>query len=113
MKIKSIIILISIGCLVFAGGCAGKNKVQTQKKLQAMSDKELANHYKMLELQMDDIDRTREQSLEQKQDMPSSHYPDKYPNQLEHLHIADNWGGLKKEKELTLFEMRKRGISPP
>ena len=113
MKLSRIIIFVSIGCLVLAAGCAGKNKVQTQNKLLAMSDGELVNHYKMLEMQMDDIDRAREQSIEQERYIHNSPYPDKQFNQLGHLHIADNWGGLKKEKELTLIEMRKRGISPP
>ncbi len=113
MKTKSIIILVSIGCIVLAAGCAGNNKVHVNKKIQAMSDRELSNHYKMLEMQLDDIDRARELSMEQKYDTHNNPYPDKQKNQLGHLHIADNWGGLKKEKELTLIEMRKRGISPP
>jgi hypothetical protein len=113
MKKNQIIILVSIGCLVLASGCAGKNKIHTQKKLQTMSDMELINHYEMLEMRILDIDRAREQSVEQEQDMQNSHYPQRYHNHLGHLHIGDNWNKLKKEKELTLIEMRKRDISLP
>jgi len=106
-------ILVSIGCLVLAAGCAGKNIVQTREKLLAMSDTELINHYEMLETRMVDIDRGREQSLELERDLNNGHYSAKYQNFVGHLHIGDNWNELKKEKELTLIEMRKRGISPP
>ena len=113
MKENPIIILVSIVCLVLAVGCADKNRIQTQEKLRGMSDKELVNHYEMLEMRILDIDRAREQSVEQEQDMQNSHYPQRYHNHLGHLHIGDNWNKLKKEKELTLIEMKKRDISPP
>lgn len=113
MKKNPIIVLVSIGCLVLASGCAGKNKIQIQTKLLTMSDRELINHYEMLEMGMVDIDRARGQSIEQEQYMNNSHYPARYHNHLGHMHIGDNWNKLKKEKELTLIEMRKRGISPP
>lgn len=78
-----------------------------------MSDKELINHYEMLEMRMIDIDRTREQSIEQEQDLYNRYYPEDDYNHLGHLHIGDHWNALKKEKKLTQFEMRKRGMSPP
>ena len=78
-----------------------------------MSDKELVSHYEMLEIRMDDIDRVRQESLEQDQDMNTSHYPETVFNHLGHLHIGDSWSALKKEKRLALIELRKRGISPP
>jgi len=108
-----LLLLVPIGCLIFTMGCTNKNVSRTQAKISTMSNKELINHYKMLEMQMDDIDRAREISLEQKKDIISSHYPDEYPNQLEHLHISDNWNWLKKEKELTLIEIENRGMMPP
>ena len=113
MKNNPIIILVFICSLVLAAGCAGKNNIRTQKKLQAMSDRELINHYEMLEMRIVDIDRARERSVEQDQDMNNGHYSQRYQNNLAHLHIGDSWNKLKKEKELTLIEMRKRGISPP
>jgi hypothetical protein len=113
MKIKPIIILFPIGCLVLVAGCAGKYKTQIQKKLMMMTDRELINHYEMLEMRMVDIDRARDQSEEKKQEMYNRHYPPEYQNQLGHLHIGDNWSKIKKEKELTRIEMRKLGISPP
>ena len=113
MKTKSLIILISVGCLLLSGACAGKNHIKLQEKLESMSDGELINHYNMLGLQMDDLDRSREQSLQRRQNIPGNHYPEKDLNQLGHLHVADNWGKLKKEKELTLIEMEKRGLMPP
>jgi hypothetical protein len=114
MKTKSVIILVSICYLVVAAGCAGKKKIQIQKKLLTMSDSELVNHYEMLEMRIDDIDRTREQSIDRERDLwNNSRSPERYQNHLGHLHIGDNWNELKKEKEMTLIEMRKRGISLP
>lgn len=112
MKKNLIIILVAISCLVLAAGCANKNKVRIQKKLQAMSDRELINHYEMLEKGMVDIDRSRELFLKQEQYINDSYHPERHENSLGHLHIGDNWNKLKKEKELTLIEMRKRGIPP-
>ena len=74
-----------------------------------MSDRELVNHYKMLEIQLIDIDREKEESLNRERE----YYPEIYYNHLGHLHIGDNWYKLKKEKNLTLIEMRNRGISYP
>ena len=56
-----------------------------------MSDAELIGHYKMLEMRMIDIDRNREQSLEQEHDLYGRHYPGDGYNYLGHLHIADDW----------------------
>lgn len=113
MKKNPMIILFSIGCFILIIGCSVKNKIEIQKKLMTMSDRELINHFEIIEMGMVDIDRARGQSLEQDQYMNNSHYNEKYHNHLGHLHIGDNWNKLKREKELTLIEMRKRGISPP
>lgn len=78
----------------------------------AMSDKELVSYYEMLEIRMYDIDRVREESLEQNRDMNTSRHPETVFNHLEHLHIGDSWSALKKEQRLVLIETRKRGISP-
>jgi hypothetical protein len=52
--------------------------------------------------------------LEQDQDIYKRHYPEDYQKHLGHLHIGDKWYQLKKnEKELTIYELRKRGISIP
>ena len=107
------IILVSIGCFLLIIGCAGKNKIEIEKKLMTMSDQELINHYEMIEMRMIDIDSTREQSLKQKQEICNGYYPRNYYNHWGHLHIGDNWNELKKEKKLTLIEMRNRGLSPP
>ena len=112
MKNNSIMILVSIGCLIFAAGCSGINKIQIQEKLLKMSDRELINHYEMLEMRIADIDREREQYLKQERDMYKSQYPEIGYNHLGHLHIGDNWTKVRKEKELTLNEMRRRGLSP-
>lgn len=77
-----------------------------------MSDAELINHYKMLEMRMIDIDRNREQSLEQERDLYGRQYTGDGYNHLGHLHIADDWNALKKEKKLTQWEMIKRGLTP-
>lgn len=113
MKKKSMIILIFISCFILIIGCAGKNKNDIQKKLMTMSDKELIDHYEMIEMRMIDIGRTREQSIEQKHDIYNGYYPRDYYNHWGHLHIGDNWNELKKEKELTRIEMRNRNISAP
>ena len=112
MKKISIIILFSIGCLTIIIGCAGRSKIEIQKKLMDMSDKELINHYEMIEMRMMDIDSTREQSLKQKQEIYDGTYPRDYSNHWGHLHVGDNWNELKKEKKLTLIEMKNRGIAP-
>jgi ferritin-like protein len=107
------IILLSTSCCILFMGCAGKSRLEIQKRLMTMSDTELINHYKMLEMRMIDIDRNREQSLKQEHDLYGRHYPGDAYNHLGHLHIADHWNALKKEKQLTQWEMRKRGLSPP
>jgi ferritin-like protein len=106
------IISLSISCCILFIGCAGNNKTKIQEKLMTMSDAELINHYKMLEMRMIDIDRNREQSLEQEHDLYGRHYPGDGYNHLGHLHIADDWNALKKEKKLTQWEMKKRGLLP-
>ncbi len=113
MKNIPMIILVFISCFILIVGCAGKNKIEIQKKLMTMSDRELINHYKMIEMRMIDIDRTEEQALEQGQDIYNGYYPEKYYNHLGHLHVGDVWNEQKREKNLTLIEMRNRGISPP
>jgi hypothetical protein len=113
MKKIPMIILVSISCFILIIGCAGKNKIEIQKKLRTMSDRELINHYEMIEMRMMDIDSTREQSLKQKQEIYNGYYPKDYSNHWGNLHIGDNWNALKKEEKLTLIEMRNRGISPP
>ncbi|MDY6990808.1 MAG: hypothetical protein SWQ30_22425 [Thermodesulfobacteriota bacterium] len=112
MRTSAGIVLVCICCFVLITGCAGKNKIEIQKKLMTMSDTELIQHYEMIEMRMTDIDRTKQQSVEQRQDIvgPYSHRDYNY---LEHLHIGDHWNELRKEKELTLIEIRKRDISPP
>ena len=113
MKKTPMIILVSIICFLLIIGCAGKNKIEIQKKLMTMSDRELIDHYKMIEMRMKDIDRAREQSIDQKHEMYNGYYPKNYYNHLGHLHIGDDWNELKKEKKLTLIEMKNRDISPP
>ncbi|MFC1788394.1 hypothetical protein ACFLZE_00585 [Thermodesulfobacteriota bacterium] len=113
MKKNLMIILVFIGCFILIIGCAGKNKIEIQKKLMTMSDRELINHYEMIEMRMMDIDSTREQSLKQKQEIYNGNYSKDYFNHWGNLHIGDNWNALKKEKKLTLIEMKNRGISPP
>ena len=112
MKKVLMIILFSIGCFTIIIACAGKNKVEIQKKIMTMSDRELINHYEMIEMRMMDIDSTREQSLKQKQEIYDGTYPRDYSNHWGHLHVGDNWNELKKEKKLTLIEMKNRGIAP-
>jgi ferritin-like protein len=112
MKKFLVIVLVSIGYFMLIVGCAGKNKIEIQKKLMAMSDMELIHHYEMIEMRMIDIDCAKQQSIEQRQDIYSRSYPQKPYNHLGHLHIGDHWNELKKEKELTRIEMRNRGISP-
>jgi hypothetical protein len=112
MKKISIIILFSIGCLTVIIGCAGRSKIEIQKKLIDMSDKELINHYEMIEMQLISIDRARERSLKQKQEIYNGTYPRDYSNHWGHLHIGDSWNELKKEKKLTIIEMKNRGITP-
>ena len=112
MKKLPVIVLVSIGCILLFMGCAGKSKIEIQKKLMTMSDKELIHHYEMIEMRMIDIDRTKEQSIEQRKEIYSGSYPQQDYNHLGHLHIGDHWNELNKERELTLIEMRNRGISP-
>jgi hypothetical protein len=107
------IILLSISCCILFIGCAGKSKLEIQRKLMTMSDTELVNHYMMLEKCMIDIDRNREQSIEQAHDIYGGYYPGDVYNHLGHLHIGDHWNARKKEKKLAHGEMRKRGLSPP
>jgi hypothetical protein len=58
------------------------------------------------------IDRARERSLKQKQEIYNGTYPRDYSNHWGHLHIGDSWNELKKEKKLTIIEMKNRGITP-
>jgi len=78
-----------------------------------MSDRELIHHYEMIEMRMIDIDRTKQQSIEQRHDIYRGSNRQKDYNHLEHLHIGDHWNELKKERKLTLIEMKNRDISPP
>jgi hypothetical protein len=112
MKKNLMIILVFIGCFMLIIGCAGKNKIEIQKKLMTMSDRELINHYEMIEMRMMSIDRARERSLKQKQEIYNGTYPRDYSNHWGHLHIGDSWNELKKEKKLTIIEMKNRGITP-
>ncbi len=107
------IVLVFTGCLLLVSGCAGSNKKEIQNKLARMSDRQLTHHYEMLEMRMIDIDRATEQSIEQRQEIEKRFYPKDYQNQLGHLHIGDNWNALRKEKELTKIEMRRRSLSLP
>ena len=114
MKTQSIIVLVSIFCcFALAAGCTGKNTKQTQKKLTAMSDRELIDHYEMIEMRMNDIDRTTEGTVEQDRDIENARFPEGRRDHLGHLHIGDSWYELRKEMEMTLNEMEIRGISPP
>lgn len=113
MNKKIMIIWVSVGCVLLVLGCAGNNKIEIQKKLTRMSDRELTDHYEMLEMRMIDIDRSKEQSIEQMQEIEKRYYPRDFQNQLGHLHIGDNWNALRKEKELTKIEMRRRSLSTP
>ena len=115
MKIYRMIILLSISCFILFIfiGCACKSRPEIQEKLVKMSDTELINHYKMLEMRMIDIDRNREQSIEQKNDIFGRCYPGDPHNHLGHLHIDDHWNILNKEKKLTQREIEKRGMLPP
>jgi len=113
MLYTRMIISLSISlCMLFIG-CAGKSNIEIQKKLIAMSDTELINHYEMLELRLINIDRNREQSIDQEHDIYGSDYPGDVYCYLGHLHIADDWNSLRKEKKLTQREIKKRGLSHP
>jgi hypothetical protein len=98
---------------LMVAGCAGNPKKEIQKKLMRLSDRALISQYEMVDMRLIDIDRTREQSMRQQQDIDKRHYPADYQNHLGHLHIGDNWNRLRKEKSLIEIEMRKRSISPP
>lgn len=105
-------ILVSMGCILMLFGCAGKNKNEIQKRLMHMSDRELIHHYEMIDMRMIDIDRNREQSIEQWQDINQGFYLEDYHNHWGHLHVGDNWNTLNQEKKLTEIEMRRRSLSP-
>lgn len=113
MKIFQIVPLVFISCLVLILGCAGQSKVRKQNKLMLMSNRELINHYKMIQIRMIDIDRSTEQMVEYEHQVYGGYYPNRDYNRLNHLHIGDNWYELKKEKKLILIEMKNRGILPP
>jgi hypothetical protein len=113
MNKKTMIISVSIGCVLLILGCAGNNKKEIQKKLMRMSDRELTHHHEMIEMRLIDIDRSRDQSISQRQDIEKRFYPGDHQNHMGHLHIGDNWNALRKEKTLTEIEMRKRSLSPP
>jgi len=105
------IIFLSISCCMLFIGCAGKSKIEIQKKLITMSDTELINHYEMLDMRLNYIDRNREQSIDQEHDIYGSYYPGDTYHYLGHLHIADHWNALKREKKMTHWEMKRRGLS--
>jgi hypothetical protein len=112
MKKNLLIITIFISCFMLIAGCAGSNKIAARKRLMAMSDKELIEHYRMVEMRLVDLDRAKEQSIEDNRHISNNYDDAKYLNQLHHLHIGDTWYELRKEKDLTLVEMRNRGLSP-
>ena len=99
--------------LLLAAGCAGTHKNQVRTKLQSLSDRELLTHYEMLEMKMVHIDRARDESEAGKEALYNRHYPNRDQNRLRHLHIGDEWSRLREERQLTLIEIRKRGLSPP
>jgi len=113
MKKYIAVILTIISCFMLIAGCAGSHKIAARKRLSAMSDKELIEHYKMVEMRLVDLDRAKEQSIEDNRHISNNHNDAKFLNQLHHLHIGDTWYELRKEKDLTLSEMRIRGIPPP
>ena len=100
-------------CLVAVAGCAGNNKIAIRKKLAAMSDRDLVEHYKTVEMRLEDLDRAKSQSMEENERITKRDGGPDYLSQMHHLHIGDTWYELRKEKDLTLGEMRKRGLSPP
>ena len=109
-----VLFCVTIGCFaILIPGCAGINTHDIQRKLMMMSDKELIDHYEMLDMRMVDIDRKEEQSVEQTRYIQNNNDYETHYNQLGHLHIGDNWAKLKKEKDLTRDEMRKRGLPFP
>jgi hypothetical protein len=113
MKKNLIIFLAFFGCFLLITGCSAKHKNDTQKKLRAMSDAEIINHYEMIEMRMADIDFKTERSIDNKKDLNDNHAPENRYNHLGHLHIGDTWYELKKERDLTRKEMQIRGISLP
>ena len=100
-------------CLMIVAGCTGHNKIAAQKKLAAMSDRDLVEHYKTVEMRLEDLDRAKAQSMEENERISKRDGGPDYLSQMHHLHIGDTWYGLRKEKDLTLRELRKRGLSPP
>ena len=52
-------------CLMIVAGCTGHNKIAAQKKLAAMSDRDLVEHYKTVEMRLEDLDRAKAQSMEE------------------------------------------------
>lgn len=113
MKKNLVILLIAMGCAMIIAGCAGSSKVAIQKKLMAMSDRELIEHYQMIEMRMVDLDRAQEQSIQKNEEMANPNYDARYYNSLQNLHIGDTWSELRKEKDLAIRELSRRGLSPP
>ncbi len=113
MKTYTAVFFVFIGCLINIFGCAGGDNHKFRKKLITLSDEELIAHYEVVEMRMRDLDRNREDSIQQRQNMHSGYDPEFDHNHLGHLHIGDQWNDLNKEKKLILHEMRSRGLSPP
>ena len=113
MKKNTMIRLIAIGCMLLVAGCTGSSELAKQKKLMSMSDKELIEHYKMIEMRMVDLDRANEQSIQKNEDMANRNCDAGYYNSLQYLHIGDTWSALRKDRDLTIRELSKRGLSPP
>ena len=85
LKINLATILLFAACFLFSLGCMGKNKIKMQKRLMNMTDTELIDHYKMIEMRTIDIDRTAEQAVAQDIEFYGGHYPEEYYNHLGHL----------------------------
>lgn len=49
-------ILIPFICILITAGCAANDKIKINNKLKNMSNTELINHFKMIEMRMIDID---------------------------------------------------------
>ena len=62
---------------------------------------------------MKDLDRANAQTIEDNQRISGGRNDAKYLNQVNYLHIGDTWSELRKERDMTLREMRIRGLSPP
>jgi hypothetical protein len=109
-------LFIMTTCLFFFGGtlivsgCASNTETKIITKIQHMSDAELIDHSKMIEMRMVDIDRDRESNIEREAFLHGNDTRKEDYNHLGHMHIGDNWNRLKREQELTRLEMEKRGL---